>query len=51
VLSGLEHLLDRDVTALAPETKWVTDITALATGEGKLYLCVVIDRFNKPDQW
>ena len=37
----------RDFTALEPETKWVTDITEIPTGEGKLYLCVVIDLFSK----
>jgi putative transposase len=44
---GVENLLMRDFTALEPETKWVTDITELLTGEGKLYLCVVIDLFSK----
>lgn len=33
--------------ALEPETKWVTDITEIKTGEGKLYLCVVLDLFSK----
>jgi putative transposase len=44
---GVKNLLERDFTALEPETKWVTDITELKTGEGKLYLCVVIDLFSK----
>ena len=44
---GVENLLERDFTALEPETKWVTDITELKTGEGKLYLCVVVDLFSK----
>lgn len=44
---GVRNLLERDFTALEPETKWVTDITELKTGEGKLYLCVVIDLFSK----
>jgi len=39
--------LERDFTALEPDTKWVTDITELKTGEGKLYLCVVLDLFSK----
>ncbi|SIO96064.1 hypothetical protein VSP9026_03822 [Vibrio spartinae] len=34
----------RDFTALEPEIKWVTEI---ATQEGKLYLCVVLDLYNK----
>jgi len=44
---GTRNLLERDFTALEPETKWVTDITELKTDEGKLYLCVVIDLFSK----
>ncbi|ACX95720.1 Integrase catalytic region [Halothiobacillus neapolitanus c2] len=39
--------LQRDFTALEPQTKWVTDITEIATLEGKLFLCVVIDLFSK----
>jgi len=42
----VRNLLERDFMALEPETKWVTDITEIATGEGKLYLCVVIDLFS-----
>jgi putative transposase len=45
--TGVQNLLERDFTAMEPETKWVTDITELKTGEGKLYLCVVIDLFSK----
>jgi len=37
---------ERDFMALEPESKWVTDITEFRTGEGKLYLCVVIDLFS-----
>lgn len=44
---GVENLLERNFTALEPETKWVTDITEVKTGEGKLFLCVVIDLFSK----
>ena len=44
---GVQNLLERDFTALEPETKWVTDITEIKTGEGKLYLCVVLDLFSK----
>ena len=29
---GVRNLLERDFTALEPETKWVTDITELKTG-------------------
>lgn len=41
------NLLERDFTALEPETKWVTDITEIQTLEGKLYLCVVLDLYSK----
>lgn len=44
---GVRNLLERDFTALEPETKWVTDITEIKTGEGKLYLCVVLDLFDQ----
>lgn len=44
---GVENLLERDFTALEPETKWVTDITEIPTQEGKLYLCVVVDLYSK----
>ncbi|MEN9493388.1 MAG: hypothetical protein RJA63_3837 [Pseudomonadota bacterium] len=44
---GVRNLLERDFTALEPETKWVTDITELNTGEGKLYLCIVLDLFDQ----
>mgnify|MGYP001822373127 FL=1 len=44
---GVKNLLERDFTALEPETKWVTDITELKTDEGKLYLCIVLDLFSK----
>lgn len=43
----VRNLLERDFTALEPETKWVTDITEIPTLEGKLYLCVVLDLFSK----
>ena len=45
--TGLANHLERDFTAQEPETKWVTDITQVATQEGKLYLCVVLDLFSK----
>lgn len=44
---GIANHLQRDFTATEPETKWVTDITEITTGEGKLYLCVVIDLYSK----
>lgn len=45
--SDVTNHLKRDFTALEPGTKWVTDITEIKTGEGKLYLCVVIDLYSK----
>ena len=44
---GVRNWLERDFSALEPETKWVTDITELKTGEGKLYLCIVLDLFDQ----
>jgi len=45
--ADVQNHLQRDFTASDPEQKWVTDITELKTGEGKLHLCVVIDLFSK----
>jgi putative transposase len=39
--------LARHFTAPAPDRVWVTDITYLATGEGWLYLAVVLDLFSR----
>jgi putative transposase len=44
---GVENVLERDFVALEPEIKWVTDITEIKTFEGKLFLCIVLDLFNK----
>jgi putative transposase len=35
--------LARDFSAQRPNTKWVTDITYIRTGEGWLYLAVILD--------
>jgi putative transposase len=37
------NLLARDFSADAPDRKWAADVTYVATGEGWLYLAVVID--------
>jgi len=37
------NILDRDFTADAPNTKWVSDITGIETGEGWLYLAAIVD--------
>ena len=42
-----ENKLDRDFTAAAPNRKWVTDITYLATAAGWVYLAAVIDLFSR----
>ena len=40
---GLSNHLARDFAVTEPNTKWVTDITYIRTGEGWLYLAVVLD--------
>tara|TARA_Y100000780_G_C13612269_1_gene389019 strand:+ start:712 stop:1086 length:375 start_codon:yes stop_codon:yes gene_type:complete len=37
----VENFLERDFNSLEPEHKWVTDITEIATLEGKIFLRVV----------
>ncbi len=44
---GIANHLERDFVAYEPNTKWVTDITQIRTGEGWLFLCVVIDLYSK----
>jgi len=41
------NTLDREFTASAPNRKWVTDITYLATAQGWVYLAVVLDLFSR----
>ncbi len=41
------NLLNREFTAIAPNTKWVADITAIWTAEGWLYLAVVLDIYSR----
>jgi putative transposase len=38
--------LERDFTSSEPDRKWVTNITYIRTGEGWLYLAVVIDLYS-----
>jgi putative transposase len=38
--------VQRDFTADAPDTVWVTDITEHPTAEGKLYCCAIKDLFS-----
>jgi putative transposase len=42
-----ENKLDRNFTADAPNRKWVTDITYLATAAGWVYLAAVVDLFSR----
>jgi putative transposase len=41
------NLLDRDFTAQAPNTKWVSDITGVWTAQGWLYVAGVLDLFSR----
>jgi transposase InsO family protein len=40
-------VLDRDFAASTPNQKWVTDVTAIWTQEGWLYLAGVLDLFSR----
>lgn len=42
-----KNLLDQVFTAAAPNQKWVTDITYLATASGWVYLACVLDLFSR----
>jgi len=42
-----ENLLSRQFTPEAPDRVWSGDITYIQTGEGWLYLAVVLDLFNR----
>jgi putative transposase len=44
--AGTQNHLERDFTAMAPNTKWVTDITYIRTAEHWLYLCIVLDLYS-----
>jgi transposase InsO family protein len=41
------NLLERDFTADAPNKKWLTDMTFIATEEGWLYLAGVLDAYSR----
>lgn len=41
------NVLDRQFEATAPNQKWVADFTYIWTGEGWLYLAVVLDLFSR----
>lgn len=42
-----DNLLERNFAPEAPNQVWTGDITYIATGEGWLYLAVVLDLFNR----
>jgi len=42
-----ENLLDQNFVAERPDQVWLADITYIATGEGWLYLAVVLDLFTR----
>ena len=41
------NVMNREFTAMLPNTKWVSDITYVLTKEGWLYLAVVLDLFSR----
>jgi putative transposase len=41
------NVLERDVEALAPDRKWVADLTYLPTAQGWLYLALIMDLFSR----
>jgi transposase InsO family protein len=46
-LKPVDNVLNREFSALEPNTKWVCDITYLWTQEGWLYLAAVIDIYSR----
>jgi len=42
-----EYILNRQFDVVEPNTVWVSDITYLPTRDGWLYLCVIIDLFDR----
>jgi putative transposase len=41
------NLLKQDFTADAPNQRWVADFTYVATGEGWLYVAIILDLFSR----
>jgi putative transposase len=42
-----DNILDRQFYALEPNRKWVSDITFIETGQGWLYLAMVLDLYSR----
>ncbi|MDX1960259.1 MAG: DDE-type integrase/transposase/recombinase [Leptospiraceae bacterium] len=42
-----KNILNRKFEARSPNEKWVSDITYIRVGETWIYLCVILDLFNK----
>ncbi len=42
-----DNLLEQDFTAAAPNQRWASDITYIATHQGWLYLAVVLDLYSR----
>jgi putative transposase len=46
-LAVAQNILDRDFFADAPDRKWASDITYIATDQGWLYLAAVMDLYSR----
>jgi transposase InsO family protein len=46
-LTVADNVINQDFTATAPNQKWGADITYIKTGEGFLYLAIILDFFSR----
>lgn len=46
-LKPAKNLLNRDFKPTCPNEKWVSDVTAIATREGSLYLATLMDLYSR----
>jgi transposase InsO family protein len=42
-----QNVLERDFQALEPDQKWVADLTYVATGQGWVYVALIMDLFSR----